>query len=125
MDIVRKGAIKNRLSKVVVHDGVAYISGQVPWDAQSESIENQTKDVLKKIDEILKDAGTSKQNLLSATIWLTDMSDFDGFNTVWDAWIPEGREPARACVGAPLAQLKEHEFNVEVAVIAAIPNKAS
>lgn len=120
MDIQRKDSIKNRLSKIVVHNGVAYLSGQVPWDAQSESIENQTKDVLQKIDELLEQAGTSKNNLLSATVWLTDMNDFDGFNAVWDAWIPEGKEPARACVGAPLAQLKEHEFSVEVAVIAAV-----
>jgi len=120
-DILRKGSIKNRLSSAVVHNGVAYISGQVPWDAQNESIENQTKDVLAKIDQTLADIGTSKQKLLSATIWLTHiMEDFDRFNVIWDEWIPEGHEPSRACVGAPLAQLKEHEFRIEIAVIAAV-----
>ena len=105
---------------VTVHNSVAYLSGQVPWDAQSESIENQTKNVFDKIDALLMKAGTDKRHLLSATIWLTDMNDFDRFNAVWDEWIPEGCEPARACVGAPLAQLKEHEFSIEIAVIAAI-----
>lgn len=118
--IKRIDPIKNRMSKVVVHNNTAYVSGQVPWGAQSDSIENQTKDVLKKIDELLSQANTNKENILSATIWLTDMDDFDAFNAVWDEWIPEGCEPARACVGAPLAQLKDHEFSVEVAVIAAV-----
>lgn len=119
--IERLDPIKNRLSKVVIHNNVAHLSGQVPWDAQNESIENQTKDVLKKIEESLASAKTDKYHLLSATIWLTHMEDFDAFNVIWDEWIPEGYEPARTCVGAPLAQLEEHEFRVEIAVIAAIP----
>ncbi|PCI01550.1 MAG: hypothetical protein COB76_01070 [Alphaproteobacteria bacterium] len=119
-DIKRINSIKNRLSSAVIHNDTAYLSGQVPWDAQNESIEDQTLDVLTKIDQTLADAGTSKDKLLSATIWLTHMEDFDAFNTVWDRWIPEGCEPSRATVGAPLAQLKNHEFRIEIAVIAAI-----
>ena len=119
-EIIRKNRIDNRLSKIVIHNQVVYLAGQVPWDAQNESIENQTKDVLLKIDALLAEAGSSKEKLLSATIWLTHMDDFDAFNTVWDAWIPVGCEPARACVGAPLAQLKEHEFRIEIGVTAAL-----
>ncbi len=119
-EIIRKRALKNRLSGIAIHNNTVYLSGQVSWNAQSESIQNQTKDILNVIDEMLAEAGSDKTKLISVTIWLTDMGDFDGFNEVWDSWIPEGCEPARACVGAPLAQLKDHEFCVEVAVIAAI-----
>ena len=118
-DIIRKKSIKNRLSGIVIHNEVVYLSGQVAWNAQSQPVQEQTKDILNVIDDMLADAGTDKTKLLSATVLLTDMNDFDGFNEVWDAWIPEGKEPARACIGAPLAQLKDHEFCVEVAVIAA------
>ena len=36
-------------------------------------------------------------------VWLADMSDFAAMNAVWDAWVPEGHTPARACGEAKLA----------------------
>jgi len=49
-------------------------------------------------------------------IWLDDMADFAEMNAVWDAWVPEGAAPARACGDAKLAAPK---FKVEITVIAA------
>ncbi|HEY5598941.1 MAG TPA: RidA family protein, partial [Kiloniellales bacterium] len=76
----------------------------------------QMADILGRIDGLLAEAGTDKRYLLSATIWLADMRDYDAINTAWDAWLPEGCAPARACVEAKLAFAK---YTVEVWVIAA------
>jgi len=65
---------------------------------------------------LLAEAGSDNSKLLSATIWLADMRDYDAVNEVWDAWLPEGAAPARACVEAKLAFAK---YTVEIGVIAA------
>ena len=54
--------------------------------------------------------------MLRATIWLSDMSYFAGLNEVWNAWVPEGHAPARACGEAKLART---ELMVEIIVDAA------
>ena len=51
-----------------------------------------------------------------ATIWLSDMSYFSGLNEIWNAWVPEGHAPARACGEAKLAR---SELMVEIIVDAA------
>ena len=73
--------------------------------------------VKEKIDALLTEAGTDKSSILTATVWLPNIADFAAFNTVWDAWVPVGASPARACVEARLAN---PSIRVEIAVIAAI-----
>mgnify|MGYP001187202107 FL=1 len=102
-----------RASKVVKHNGVAYLSGQV---AEGSSIQQQTQDCLAKIDALLLEAGSSRSKILRATIWLSDMSHFDGLNVIWNAWVPDGHAPARACGEAKLART---ELLVEIIVDAA------
>ena len=104
-----------RMSGVVVHNGVAYLAGQVPSSTQGD-IGEQTADVLRTIDKLLAEAGTSKSNLLRAQIFLTSMSDFAGMNKVWDAWVDPKNTPARATVEAKLAS---PQYNVEIMVVAA------
>ena len=106
-----------RMSQAVVHNGVVHTAGQVAQGAPGASIADQTKDILASIDRLLAEAGTDKSNLISATIWLTDMGDFAEMNGVWDAWVSPGNTPARACVGSGLAA---QQFNVEIGVIAAV-----
>jgi enamine deaminase RidA (YjgF/YER057c/UK114 family) len=102
------------LCHAVVHNGVAYVSGQVPDDT-SLDVEGQTRQVLAKVEQHLKDAGSSKSQMLSATIWLKDIRDRDRMNSIWVPWI--GRDLcARVCVQAELAK---PEILVEIAVIAA------
>lgn len=102
-----------RSSKIVKHNGVAYLTGQV---AEGDSIQEQVKTCLDNVDALLKKAGSSRENMLRVTIWLADMSDFDGLNEIWNAWVPAGHAPARACGEAKLArpQLKV-EFIVDAA----------
>ena len=70
-----------------------------------------------RIDALLSEAGTDKSKLISATIWLSDMSSFNEMNEVWDAWVTPGDTPARACVESKLAA---PQFTVEIGVIAAL-----
>ena len=105
-----------RMSQVVINADTVYLAGQVAFDAPGASVADQTKDILKRIDSLLSQAGTDKTKLLSATIWLTDINDFDEMNSVWDAWVSPGNAPARACVESALAA---PQFNVEIGIIAA------
>ena len=102
-----------RSSKIVKHNGVAYLSGQV---GEGETIQEQVKICLGKIDALLEQAGSSREQMLRVTIWLADMSDFSGLNEVWNAWVPDGHAPARACGEAKLARA---ELRVEFIVDAA------
>ncbi len=106
-----------RMSQVVIHGNTVYLAGQVAFGAAGESVTEQTKDTLQRIDELLAKAGTDKSKLLSATIWLTDIGDFAEMNAVWDAWVSPGNAPARACVESALAA---PQFNVEIGIIAAL-----
>ncbi|SHF62074.1 Enamine deaminase RidA, house cleaning of reactive enamine intermediates, YjgF/YER057c/UK114 family [Modicisalibacter ilicicola DSM 19980] len=105
-----------RMSQVVVHNDIVYLSGQVPRDGGAD-MQDQTRQVLEAIDERLAKAGSSKDRLLSATIWITDMAEFDAMNAAWDAWVTPGQPPVRACVEARLAR---PEWKVEIMVVAAL-----
>lgn len=92
-----------RMSQAVVHGNTVYIAGQVA-DTPVPSVAEQTKQVLAKIDKLLNEAGTDKSRLLSANIWLADISRFEEMNQVWDAWVSPGNTPARATVQSTLAR---------------------
>ncbi len=105
-----------RMSQVVVHGDTVYLAGQVAEEAPGQDAGAQMRDILARIERRLSDAGTDKTKILSATIWLADIRDYDAINEVWDAWVPKGHAPARACVEAKLAAVK---YTVEVGIVAA------
>ncbi|QDG76035.1 RidA family protein [Labrenzia sp. PHM005] len=104
-----------RMSKIVKHNGVAYLCGQV--GIAGDSVADQTRECLSRVEKLLEEAGSSKSQTLQAIVWLADMSDFAEMNEVWDAWVPEGHAPARACGEAKLAR---PELKVEIIVTAAV-----
>ena len=104
-----------RASKIVIHNDTVYLSGQVAEDASAD-LTAQTQSTLSRVEALLIEAGSSKEKLLSATVYLRDIKDFAAMNEVWNAWVPEGHAPARACVEARLAR---QELLVEICVIAA------
>ena len=112
---IERLATKQRMSRIVKHNGTIYLCGQVAADA-SKDITEQTQTMLAKVDELLQQAGSDRKHLLSATIYVKDMSYFTEMNAVWDAWIPEGYAPARACVAAKMAR---EALLVEISVVAA------
>jgi enamine deaminase RidA (YjgF/YER057c/UK114 family) len=115
MSIERIGA-GPRMSQIVIHGDTIYLAGQVADKAAGKSVGEQTKEILEIIDGLLAKAGSDKAQLLSTTIYLTDISTFAEMNAVWDAWVAKGAAPARATVEAKLAA---PPFNVEIACIAA------
>lgn len=103
-----------RMSKIVKHNGVAYLCGQV---GAGDTVAEQTMDCLSRVDALLEEAGSDREHILQAIVWLADMADFAEMNAVWDAWVPKGHAPARACGEAKLAR---DVLKVEIIVTAAI-----
>ena len=114
MGISRSGTTE-RMSRIVCHNNTIYLCGQVA-DNSEETVGPQTENMLAKVEALLKQAGSDKEHMLSATIYLRDMKDFAAMNSVWDAWVPAGSAPARACVEARMAR---PDLLVEISVIAA------
>ena len=113
MNIQRHGTTR-RYSDSVVHNGTVYLV-EVPANLDGD-ITAQTENMLAGVERLLAQAGSDKTRLLMATIYLSDMADYDAMNAVWDAWVPEGCAPTRACVQARLAK---PEYRVEIALTAA------
>lgn len=112
--MIERMEIKRRMSKIVKHNGVVYLCGQV---GDGETVTEQTEDCLSRIDQLLQQAGSSRKSILQAIVWLADMGDFQEMNAVWDEWIPEGFAPARACGEAKIAR---PELKVEIIITAAV-----
>lgn len=113
-DITRIG-LGARMSEAAVHNGVAYLAGQV--GTPGGSVAQQTRDALAEVDRVLAAAGTDKSRILSAQIWLADITTFAEMNAVWDAWVAQGHTPARATGESKLAT---PDYKVEVIVTAAV-----
>ncbi len=105
------------LSGAVIHNGTVHLAGLTSDPPHAKSVTQQTREILRSIDDYLARAGTSKTRLLTANIWLVDMDDFDEMNRQWIAWIPKGATPARACVEA---RLPGAGYKVEIMVTAAL-----
>lgn len=90
---------KPTLHRVVKHNGIAYIGGIVAGD-ESLDMEAQTRQVLAKLDAYLEETGSHRSNLLSATIFITDMSVKPQMDAVWKEWFSPEELPARATIGA-------------------------
>lgn len=114
MSDVTRHDTNTRMSQIVEHGNTIYLAGQV--GTAGASVAQQTQDCLDKIDALLARAGSDKTRLLQTVIWLADMADFEEMNAVWDAWVPAGHAPARACGESALAT---PEYRVEVIVVAA------
>jgi enamine deaminase RidA (YjgF/YER057c/UK114 family) len=113
---IQRQETKQRMSRIVSHNDTVYLCGQVCKDSTQGMVE-QTESMLEKVDELLLQAGSDREHMLSATVYVRDMKDFAAMNEVWDAWVPEGHAPARACVEARMARA---ELLVEISVVAAL-----
>ena len=104
--IVRKNG-NGRYSEAVIHNGIIYISGQVGDPSGSVAA----------LEEILAENGSDKEHMLSAAVYMADMSGVSEMNKVWDSWVIPGFEPARVCCQAPLVS---PAYKVEITLIAAV-----
>ncbi len=104
-----------RMSQAVVHGDRVYLAGQVADDT-SQDVAGQTRQILAKIEALLARAGSSKEKILSANVWLSDIGTFNEMNSVWDPWVSKENPPCRACVESRLAT---PAYTVEIMVTAA------
>lgn len=104
-------------SAAVSGGGHLYISGTIA-DDYSATLEVQTQQVLDRIDALLAEAGTDKSRLLSVTIYLPHIRDFEAMNSVWERWVDPHNKPARATVEARLAI---ESLRIEISAIALLP----
>ena len=93
----------SRMSQIVIHNDTVHLAGQVAENNAGKAADEQTREILQQIDSLLLRAGSDKSKLLSVTIYLADINDFDAMNSVWDAWLDRANPPTRACVAARLA----------------------
>ena len=114
-DIVRLGN-SPRWSDVVIYGGVARwveVAEDMSGDARS-----QIGQALRQIDATLAQVGGDNTRLLEVLIFLADLKDAPLLNEAWDAWVPRGSPPIRACVQAGLANGCRVEMVVTAAVAA-------
>lgn len=109
-----------RMSKIVCHGGLVYLSGQTasggPFD--KSDIATQTRETLSRVDALLNEAGSGRARILSTTIYLREIDDFAAMNAVWESWLGgSGAAPARTTVEARLAS---KNLLVEMSVVAAL-----
>ncbi|MCW4113446.1 RidA family protein [Aurantimonas sp. MSK8Z-1] len=104
------------MHRMVEHNGVVYLGGIVA-DDRSQSMGGQTAQICEKIDALLAEAGTDKTKLLTAMLYITDMSQKDAMNQAWTRWIEAGDLPTRATIG--VADLGK-DILIEIVVSAAV-----
>jgi len=107
-----------RFSHAAVHNGVVYLTGQVPHESTfGAGAGKQTESVLAAIDSLLRRSGSDRTRLLNAQVFLTDLRDFDAMNEAYVKWLPAGCAPCRTTIG--VAALANPNWKVEITVTAA------
>ena len=110
-------------SQAIVHNGLIYVSGQLPVEPQTgekilDSIEAQTEQVMKNLKAILEAAGSSLSQVIKTTVYIADIQLWDRVNQVYARYFGEHR-PARSVV--PTRSL-HHGFLIEMEAMAVIQN---
>lgn len=115
----RAPAPAGHYSQAVEHNGLIFVSGQLPVKSETSekitgTIEEQTDQAIKNLQAILEDAGSSLQNVLKTTVYVSDIALWDRVNKVYASWFGD-HKPARAVV--PTREL-HFGFKVEIEAIA-------
>lgn len=108
-------------SQAVVHNGLVYVSGQLPIDpATGEkrvgTIEEQTEQGLRNVEAILRAAGSGLERVLKMTVYVSDIEHWSKVNEVY-ARVLGAHRPARAVV--PVGEL-HYGFQIEIEAVAAL-----
>lgn len=105
------------LSQAIRSDDLLFVSGQVPRTPDGEvlggPIEEQTEQVMENIASILGEAGASFDDVIKATVFLTDADDFDAFNRVYEGYISDPY-PARSLFAVDALALERIDVEMEV-----------
>jgi 2-iminobutanoate/2-iminopropanoate deaminase len=106
-------------SPVVAFEKLIFVSGQGPLNPETKqlvtgTIQEETRQTLENIKNILQDVGSSMNNVLKVTAYLGDMDNFFAFNEVYAEYFPDD-PPARTCIQAGRLPF---DIKVEIEVIA-------
>jgi 2-iminobutanoate/2-iminopropanoate deaminase len=106
-------------SQAVRAAGLVFVSGQGPFDARTgevvgTTIQEQTAQCLRNLQAILREAGSSLDQAVSATFILGEEADFAGMNEEWAKWFPRN-PPARQGAKLPI---RPKGMRVSIAVVA-------
>ena len=109
-------------NQAIMVKNTVYISGQVALNPTNNeliqgSIDEESHQIMKNIESILKEAGLDFKNVVRSKIYLTDMSNFSKVNEVYGSYFEKGHEPARTTIevsGLPLG------VDVEIDMIAVV-----
>jgi 2-iminobutanoate/2-iminopropanoate deaminase len=118
-EAIQGRAVAGPYSPAIIGEGkFVFVAGQGPLEAgeyRAGTIEEETRLTLENVGAILEQAGSGFEHVVRCGVWLGDLGDFDGMNSVYQTFFPEPR-PARATVGAGLLIGK-----VEIDCIALVP----
>ena len=114
---IQRFGVNPRLSMAVSHGGSVYLSGQVAIDAAGGPIPEQAREVLRRIDDLLIEAGTDRSRLLTVTLYVADLATLPEINAIWLDWLAGAQPPCRTTVEAKLASPR---YALEISAVAAI-----
>jgi enamine deaminase RidA (YjgF/YER057c/UK114 family) len=114
-DAIKRHHPSGSLSRLVEFGNLVFVAGTTA-DDKSLSCKEQTREVLRKIDRLLGEGGSSKSRILWCNVWLTDMREKDQMDAAWQEWIDADNKPARATVES---RLGTPDTRVEIMMIAA------
>jgi len=107
-------------SQAIIANGFVFCSGQIGLDPKTntlvEGLENQTHQVLKNLEAVLKEAGSSLDDIVKTTIFITNIADFGKINEIYGSYFTS-HKPARATIG--VADLPKDAL-VEIEAVALI-----
>jgi len=108
-------------SQAIVHNDLVYVSGQLPINTENPdqpvgSIEAQTRLTLENLEAVLKAAGSSKDKVLRATIYITDLAIWGQVNATYAEFFGN-HKPTRSAV--PVTSLPKG-FSIEIDAIATL-----
>ena len=115
---IRRIDLHPTYSEGVVHNGVVYLSGQVPWASAGAGIAEQTEEVFQNIQKQLVAAGSDLDRILSMQIFLEDPANYETMNSVFQRWIPPGHAPARNTICG--VRFPKSGWGIEIVVVAAV-----
>ena len=103
------------LSRLVEFGNLVFVAGTTA-DDKTANCKGQTEEVLRKIDKLLAEGGSSKSRILWCNVWVNDMREKEQMDAAWQAWVDPNNKPARATVES---RLGSPDTRVEIMMIAA------
>ena len=116
MDGPKRYGVTKRWADAVVVGQLAYFV-EVPDDPELPA-DAQFKMLFGQVDKRCEMLGTDRKNLVQVLVYLPNPEDLEVFNSLWDAWVPDGFAPSRACTHPRLAA---PGYRAELVITAFVP----